>query len=198
MRLLLFSDIHRDADAARSIVERSADADALVCAGDLAVMRQGLQEAVDILATAAPPTVLVAGNGESDEELRAACAGWSNAHVLHGSGCEIGGVSFWGLGGGVPVTPFGSWSFDLGEDDAGVLLRGCPEAAVLVTHSPPWGHVDDTGGRHLGSRAVLETIKRARPCLVVCGHIHSCWTLESRLGDTRIVNAGPVGVWVEL
>ncbi|MCH9019808.1 MAG: metallophosphoesterase [Proteobacteria bacterium] len=76
MRLLLFSDIHRDADAARSVVECSADADVLVCAGDLAVMREGLQKPVDILAAAAPPTVLVAGNGESDEELAAACAIW--------------------------------------------------------------------------------------------------------------------------
>ena len=198
MRLLLFSDIHCDADAARNVVERSADADVLVCAGDLAVMREGLEEPVGILAAAAPPAVLVAGNGESDEELAAACAGWANAHVLHGSGCEIDGVSFWGLGGGVPVTPFGSWSFDLGEDEASVLLRECPEGAILVTHSPPLGHVDETGGRHLGSRAVLETIERARPCLVVCGHIHSCWTQESWVGDTRIVNAGPVGVWVEL
>ena len=198
MRLLLFSDIHCDASAARSVVERSADADVLVCAGDLAVMREGLQEPVDILAASAPPAVLVAGNGESDEELAAACSGWANAHVLHGSGCEIGGVAFWGLGGGVPVTPFGSWSFDFSEDEAGELLSGCPEGAVLVTHSPPWGHVDATRGRHFGSRAVLETIERARPRLVVCGHIHSCWTEESRVGDTRIVNAGPVGVWVEL
>lgn len=198
MRLLLFSDIHCDAGAARSLAERSADADVLVCAGDLAVMRQGLQEPVDILAKATPPTVLVAGNGESADELTAACARWPNAHVLHGSGCEIDDISFWGLGGAVPVTPFGSWSFDLGEDEAEALLAGCPEGAVLVTHSPPFGHVDDAGEQHLGSRAVLEAVERARPRLVVCGHIHGCWTQESRVGGTRIVNAGPAGVWVEL
>ena len=111
LRLLVFSDIHRDADAARRVVECSADADVLVCAGDVAVMREGLQKPVDILAAATPPAVLVAGNGESDEELAAACAGWANAHVLHGSECEIDGVSFWGLGGGVPVTPL--WLVEL-------------------------------------------------------------------------------------
>ena len=106
MRLLAFSDVHCDADAARSIVERSVDADVLVCAGDLAVMRRGLQETVDILSHANAPTVLVPGNGESDEELARACEAWKEAHVLHGAGCEIDGISFWGLGGGVPVTPF--------------------------------------------------------------------------------------------
>ena len=72
MRLLLCSDIHCDEAAARSLVERSVDADVFVCAGDLAVMRQGLEGTVDILSAVDVPTVLVAGNGESTEELQAA------------------------------------------------------------------------------------------------------------------------------
>jgi Icc-related predicted phosphoesterase len=70
---------------------------------------------------------------------------------------------------------------------------------VLVTHSPPRGHVDQSdAGEHLGSFAVLEAIERARPRLAVCGHIHACWEQESRVGPTRIVNAGPRGVLVEV
>lgn len=198
MRLLLSSDIHCDLDAARSLVERSVDADVLVCAGDLAVQREGLQGTVDVLARTSTPTVLVAGNGESAEELAAACTGWAAAHVLHGSGCEIDGTPFWGLGGAVPVTPFGAWSYDLEEEEAAALLERCPHGAVLVTHSPPLGHVDEAGGRHFGSRAVLDTIRRCEPRLAVCGHIHNCWGQESRVGSTRIVNAGPKGVWVEI
>jgi Icc-related predicted phosphoesterase len=198
MRLLLSSDIHCDAAAARSLVERAREADVLVCAGDLAVMRKGLQEVVDILAATPVPSVLVAGNGESAQELERACAAWGSAHVLHGTGCTVDGVDFWGVGGAIPVTPFGAWSYDLTEEEAAALLEECPEGAVLVSHSPPFGHVDESGGHHLGSRAVLDAIRRARPRLVVCGHIHGHWTAESREGDTRIVNAGPAGVWVEL
>ena len=198
MKLLLFSDVHCDRHAARSLVERSGEADVLVCAGDLAVMREGLQPVVDILSDSRAPVVLVAGNGESDGELAAACEGWAGAHVLHGGAVELDGSTFWGVGGATPVTPFGPWSFDLDEGEARALLAECPEGAVLVTHSPPYGHVDTAGGEHLGSRAVLETIERASPRLVVCGHIHACWTHESSVGSTRIVNAGPGGVWVEL
>ena len=199
MKLLVFSDVHCDLDAARSLVARSSSVDALVCAGDLAVMRNGLQEVVDVLTAAECPAVLVAGNGESDRELEAACAAWPGAHVLHGSGCEIDGVSFWGLGAAIPVTPFGSWSFDLSEEEARPLLAGCPPDAVLVTHSPPRGHVDVTErGEHLGSVAVREAIARARPRLAVCGHIHASWERESTLGSTRILNAGPRGVEVEV
>lgn len=199
MKLLLCSDIHCDPDAARSLVERSADADILVCAGDLAVMRRGLEPVIEILSGAACPAVLVPGNGESDTELADACSDWQGAHVLHGTGCEIDGVSFWGLGAGVPVTPFGSWSFDLSEEEADALLADCPEDAVLVTHSPPYGHVDvGGGGDRLGSRAILKTIERATPRLVVCGHIHDSWEQESTVGPTRIVNAGPKGVWADV
>jgi uncharacterized protein len=198
MKLLLFSDVHCDHHAARSLVERSGEADVLVCAGDLAVMREGLDPVVEILSESRAPVVLVAGNGESDAELAAACEGWDGAHVLHGAGVELHGARFWGVGGATPVTPFGPWSFDLDENAARGLLAECPEGAVLVTHSPPYGHVDTAGGEHLGSRAVLETIERASPRLVVCGHIHACWTQESSVGSTRIVNAGPGGVWAEI
>ena len=199
MRLLISSDIHCDHGAARELVRRSTEVDVLVCAGDLAVMRRGLQQTVNILAESKCPAVLVAGNGESADELRAACAGWEGAQVLHGSGCDIGGVSFWGLGGAIPVTPFGSWSYDLSEEEARPLLVGCPADAVLVTHAPPFGHVDTPdAGVHLGSRAVLETIERARPRLAVCGHIHACWEQESRVGATRVLNAGPRGIRVDL
>lgn len=198
MRLLLCSDIHCDEKAAARLVELSKDADALVCAGDLAVMRNGLQKTVDVLSATTVPTVLVAGNGESTEELEKACEGWSGAHVLHGSGCEIEGVRFWGLGGATPVTPFGAWSYDIDEVEAAVLLEDCPEGCVLVTHSPPLGHVDRSGGEHLGSKVILDAIQRAHPVLAVCGHIHGCWTEESREGRTRIVNAGPGGVWANV
>ena len=38
--------------------------------------------------------------------------------MLHGSEVELQGVRFFGLGAAVPETPFGSWSYDLSEDDA--------------------------------------------------------------------------------
>ena len=198
MRLLLCSEIHCDFQAARNLVEQAREADAGVCAGDLAVMRTGLQDTVDVLAEVEAPTVLVAGNGESADELAEACKDWKNANVLHGSGCESNGVSFWGVGAAIPITPFGAWSYDIDEIEAAVLLEDCPEHAVLVTHSPPYGHVDQSGGEHLGSHSILQAIERAKPQLAVCGHMHACWMQESRIGHTRIIIAGPKGFWVAL
>ena len=194
MRLLLFSDLHRDVRAARSLVERSAAVDVVVGAGDFATMRHGIEQTIDVLKAIETPTVVVPGNNENEAELAAACGGWSSVHVLHGSGVTVGGVDFWGLGGGVPVTPFGEWSVDFTEDEAEGLLAGCPAGAVLVSHSPPKGAVDVTStGESKGSVAVRQAAEAKRPTLVVCGHIHDSAGQVAKIGETPVVNAGPVG-----
>ncbi len=198
MKLLLFSDLHQDAAAARRLVQRSLHVDVAIGAGDFANGRHGLDTCLDVLRAIAVPTVLVAGNNESTEELAAACRDWPQAHVLHGSGVSIGGVTFYGLGGGVPVTPFGPWSYDFTEDQATALLAGCPAGCVLVTHSPPRGAVDVSRGRSLGSAAIRQAVLQKKPILVVCGHIHNCAGQTARLGDSPVVNAGPEGIEWEL
>lgn len=197
MKLLLFSDLHCDAGAARRLVERAAGVDVLVGAGDFASVRRGLEITFDVLRAVDRPAVLVPGNAESDAELAAACHGWRQAYVLHGAGVRIGGVAFWGLGGGVPVTPFGSWSFDFTEAQAERLLAGCPEGAVLVSHSPPKGAVDvSSRGESLGSVAVRRAALDKRPALVVCGHIHESAGETAVIGESTVVNAGPRGrIW---
>lgn len=199
MKFLCFSDLHRDTAAAEKLVEASLDVDCVIGAGDFATCRQGITDTLDILAKIDKPAVLVPGNGESVEELADAAALWKSATVLHGSGCQVDGIEFWGVGGGIPVTPFGAWSYDFDEQQATELLAKCPEYGVLVVHSPPIDTVDhDTNGKVRGSLAIRQTVKAKQPKLVVCGHIHSDWEEEVLLGDSRIINAGPRGMKIEL
>lgn len=198
-RLLLFSDVHSDRAACRRLVDRSSEVDVVVGAGDFATMRRNLQATIDVLSAIDVPTVLVPGNAESVEELRSACANWEAATVLHGNGAEIDGISFYGIGGGIPVTPFGDWSYDFTEEAAEDMLADCPSGGVLVSHSPPKNAVDrDSNGRHLGSTAVRAAIEEKAPALTVCGHIHGSWGEEAEIGETTVVNAGPQGRVVEL
>ena len=195
MRLLCFSDVHRDQRQAQALADRAAEVDVVVAAGDFASMHLGLEKLIDMLVVIETPTVLVPGNNETDEALREASSSWAAAKVLHGEAATFDGVPFYGLGGGVPTTPW-DWSFDLTEEEAEEKLAGCPEGGVLVVHSPPKGHVDGT--RHLGSEAILRTVEQKQPRLVVCGHIHESAGEESRIGDSRVVNAGPDGVVLDL
>lgn len=195
MRLLLFSDLHRDAVAAARLADRSTDFDVVVGAGDFATVHAGLEEMTGILRRIECPAVLVPGNSETAAELEAACARWDSAVVLHGAGATVAGAEFFGVGGGIPVTPFGSWSWDFTEAEARELLADCPPGAILVSHSPPKGVVDrSSSGASLGSEAVRAAILERRPRLVVCGHIHASAGTSAPLGPTPIVNAGPHGV----
>jgi Icc-related predicted phosphoesterase len=195
MRVLAFSDVHRDLRQAERLADQAADVDVVIAAGDFASMHRGLEELIDMLVVIETPTVLVPGNNETEDELRAACGGWRAATVLHGDGTEIDEVSFWGLGGGIPTTPW-PWSYDLDEDEAAERLAGCPENAVLVVHSPPKGYVD--GDRHLGSQAILDAVEAKQPRLVVCGHIHEAWGARAQIGPTPVINLGPDGTVLEV
>jgi uncharacterized protein len=198
MKLLAFSDLHRDLDQAATLVEMSAEADVVIGAGDFASVHEGLEETIAALSAIETPTVLIPGNNETDEALREATAGWAAATVLHGEGTTIDGAEFFGLGAGVPITPW-DWSFDLDDEAASEMLVGCPEDAVLVIHSPPRGHCDaSASGDHFGSEALLRAIEQKRPRLAVCGHIHESWGCESEIGETPVHNLGPAGTWLEV
>jgi Icc-related predicted phosphoesterase len=198
VRILAFSDLHRDLGKAAELVGMSADADVVIGAGDFASIHEGLDETIAALASISTPTVLVPGNNETEDALREATAGWSAATVLHGGGTEIEGIEFFGLGAGIPVTPW-EWSFDLDDAAAAGRLAGCPPGSVLVLHSPPRGHCDTNGsGDHFGSEAVLRAIEERRPRLAVCGHIHESWGCESQVGETSLHNLGPGGTWLEV
>ncbi len=196
--MLAFSDLHRDLGGAASLVERSRDCDLVIGAGDFASVHEGLEETIDALAAIDAPAILVPGNNETEEALREACADWNAATVLHGESAEIDGVTFFGLGGGIPTTPW-EWSFDLSEEQASERLAGCPQGAILVVHSPPSGHCDRASdGGHYGSTAILAAIEDRQPPLAVCGHIHEAWGERSTIGPTQIANLGPSGVTFEI
>jgi Icc-related predicted phosphoesterase len=195
MRLLLFSDIHLNENHCKRLIELSHDVDVVVGAGDYCSVRKNLDRVIDWLSVITKPSVLVPGNAESFEELASACTSWSSAKVLHGSGVEIRGTLFYGIGGGIPVTPFGSWSYDFTEWQADGLLRKCPKNAILISHSPPKGILDKSSfGMHLGSSTVRDFIHDKIPKLVVCGHIHESGGKIKQVGNTTVINAGPYGI----
>ncbi|EMI54277.1 metallophosphoesterase family protein [Rhodopirellula sallentina] len=203
MKVLCFSDLHRDKDAALRLVEMSKGADVVIGAGDFANQHQGLADTLEILRAIELPSFLVPGNGETVDELADASREWKSAVVLHGNGTtattSTGSVELWGVGGGIPVTPFGAWSYDFDEESGAEMLAGCPSGGILVVHSPPINTVDhDSSGRIRGSQSIRDCVERCSPKLVVCGHIHSDWGKQVSVGDSLVVNAGPSGVIVDV
>jgi len=195
MRLLLFSDLHANLRAARALVDKAQDVDVVIGAGDFGNLRRNLDNCLQVLSEIDKVAVLVAGNNESTNELATAARVWKSAHILHGNIVHLCGETFFGIGGGIPITPFGDWSYDFSEEDAQQLLQNAPRGGVWVSHSPPKGLVDrSSNGQSLGSSSVLDAIQRLMPRLVVCGHIHASSGKWESMGPTTIVNAGPLGI----
>ena len=177
----------------------SADADVVIGAGDFASVHEGLEETIGALAPIETPTILVPGNNETVDALRAAAAGWPAATVLHGEGTTIDGVEFFGLGAGHPDHALGLELRPLrgggrGDDRPGA--RGLRAASSTRRRK---GHCD--GGdpdTHFGSKALLAAVEEKRPRLVVFGHIHEAWGCESAVGETPLRNLGPSGTWIEV
>jgi Icc-related predicted phosphoesterase len=195
MRVIAFSDLHGSWTGAQDIIAAAADADVVIGAGDFCNMRRGLPEAMAALEPIAAKAVLVAGNAESAEELRAA----TTARVLHGEAATVAEIRLFGLGYAVPVTPFGSWSCDLSEETAEAMLAALTSVDILITHAPPKGLGDRTSsGAHVGSLAIRAAIERVQPRFALCGHIHDSWGTVGMIGATTVMNLGPKPVVIPL
>ncbi|KAI9843749.1 MAG: hypothetical protein M1837_006109 [Sclerophora amabilis] len=65
---------------------------------------------------------------------------------------------------------------------------------ILLTHGPPWMHLD--GALRSGCMSLAQEIARARPRLVVCGHIHVGYGEEEvRFDKVRRAYEGIIGGW---
>ncbi|MBE1285740.1 MAG: serine/threonine protein phosphatase [Rhodobacteraceae bacterium] len=197
MKILAFSDLHLNRARAAELVLASGGVDLVIGAGDFCNVRRGLDEAMHLLMGLKAPMIAVPGNAESAEELREAAL--PGTTVLHGEGCEVEGLRVFGLGYGVPVTPFGSWSCDLSELEAATLLAPCETVDILITHSPPKGVADRTSsGVSVGSTAIRAAIERVEAKVALCGHVHDCWGERGIIGNTEVINLGPHPNFLEI
>lgn len=199
MRLLAFSDLHRDKAATQAIVDASHSADLVIGAGDFATQALGALEVLSLLRDCRVPVVIVHGNHDSPDEIARFCADWTDGHYLHGTVVAIDGVSFFGLGGEIPSRNSHPWNASETEEEAARLLSRCPDGAVLVTHTPPFGTADlQSDGTHEGSTAICDAISASNVRINLCGHIHNAWGMSGKIANAGVHNLGPGANWFEI
>ncbi|WP_367884180.1 metallophosphoesterase [Thermococcus sp. JCM 11816] len=113
---------------------------------------------------------------------------------LHNKRKEVNGTGFVGVGGS-NITPFNT-IWELTEDEIMEILRKNyrPGGDIILSHAPPKDTKADRvhSGLHVGSTALREFIEKNQPPLVVTGgHIHEARSVDE-LGETIIVNPGPL------
>jgi Icc-related predicted phosphoesterase len=70
--------------------------------------------------------------------------------------------------------------------------EGLGRKLIVLSHYPPYDCKVDMawGGRHIGSKAVREFIERAKPLVMLTGHVHESPGVDDIVG-TVVVNPGP-------
>jgi Icc-related predicted phosphoesterase len=81
------------------------------------------------------------------------------------------------------------------------ILERFGKLDILICHQPPYGVLDKVNfpgvpenwkGKHAGSKAILDYIKKYQPKYVFCGHIHE-GEGNMKIGETEIYNLGVAG-----
>lgn len=111
----------------------------------------------------------------------------ANVVYLNNRGYQIDHIKLWGS----PTTPdFEDWAFGKYRDDMAVHWKYMPDNIdILITHTPPWGILDQSSAWvSLGCKALLEKVKELQPQYHIFGHIHASYgTLK--LEETIYMNA---------
>lgn len=94
---------------------------------------------------------------------------------------------------GSPWQPwFYDWAFNL-QRGAEIKAKWdlIPDGIdILVTHGPPYGYGDIVpSGEKVGCVDLMDAIKRIKPKIHVCGHIHLSYGVYQTDVGTKIVNA---------
>lgn len=201
MKVLVFSDVHSDLRAVEELAEkaRKQNVEVMICAGDLSNFGMKLKQMAKRLESCKKPLLIIPGNHESEEEI----GSLQNQYIvnLHNKVYSLGKYIFYGYGGG------GFSLEDNSMEDA--IMRNLRyigenvrsrKTLVLVTHAPPFGTKADEKPYfgHCGSKTVAKAIKKLKPVLAVCGHIHEAAGAQDKIGGTIIVNPGKAGMVIEI
>ena len=111
-----------------------------------------------------------------------------NIHYLRDNGVCINNLNFWGS----PVTPGdGSWAFNKKRgSELSMHWNKIPENTdFLITHSPPYGILDELDNKHhLGCEALFKRIKALKIPNHIFGHVHNDYGIV-RTKSTVYINS---------
>ena len=195
MKILVFTDVHGNPTAIRQIINKSKEADLLVCAGDL-IDWGHLENIVRLFKDLNKKILIIPGNHEDYDELKSLCKKYNFLIDIHLKKFKMNDVMFFGFGGG----GFSQKDLEL-EEVMKKLKFDEKEKLVFVTHGPPYGTKLDYLNHlksYRGSKTLTEFIKKFKPKFAICGHLHENEKKEDKIGTTLILNPGKYGKIIEI
>jgi uncharacterized protein len=197
MKIYAFTDIHENLQMLSKIKRRIKEqgVDLAVCTGDFTVFSHATKKMLTAMNDLGVPLVLIPGNHDDEDEIMALLPELKNIHYAHETMIEVMGLQFFGFGGRgfsrhEPALEM------LEEQYAGQFNGG----TIVLCHAPPYGtKLDEIDPEwHVGNESLTELVRRRRPMLVLCGHIHECFHQHDSIAGTPVINPGPDGEIIEV
>ena len=195
MKILAFSDTHGSKQKIRKLknIINIENPDVIVCAGDITNFEDKIRSILIKLNSYKKPVVIIHGNHESIETFKLIKYNYKNINYIHGKSFKFNNYLFIGFGGG----GFSEIDSDLKKASKRlehILDQNKGKKIIMVTHGPPYGtKLDRLNKEFTGSKTLTDFIKKNKPELLICGHIHENEGKQDFMGKTKIVNPGPIG-----
>ncbi|MFA6073712.1 MAG: metallophosphoesterase [Candidatus Woesearchaeota archaeon] len=197
MKILAFTDLHEDYEFAEELKKKADKVDLIICAGDITVFGDNIEDAFNFLDSLGKKVLIVHGNHECGETMHKFCHKSKNVIFVHKTYVEIGDLVVFGYGGG-----------GFAEEERGFLsvehmfakLIMQKKHSILLTHAPPYMTKLDQMNKdyHVGVKTFRRFIEKTQPSMAISGHIHETFKKIDKIGKTVIVNPGPGGAIIQL
>jgi len=200
MKILAFTDLHLSRSAYRRIKlkTRFYRPDLLVCAGDISIFEEGLDEILERLNRLGKKLVIIHGNHESETNMKKLCKQYKNIEFLHKSHAVHDQCLFLGYGGGgfALVEPEFNTT---GKKFSKLIKKNKDKKVIFITHAPPYGtKVDLVLDQHCGNKTFTDFIKKNKINYHICGHLHENFGKTDIINGTTIMNPGPYGKLIRI
>lgn len=195
MKILAFTDHHGSPEDIVEITKKAKDADIIVCTGDFTIFEHEIEYVLEQMNNLPKKVLLIHGNHEDEETVRFLTQHFDNIEFIHKGYFETDEYVFIGYGGG------GFAEIDLKFEEMSKQFKQIMEGkkTILLFHGPPHGtKVDHLAMGYAGNKSFTKFIKKEKPDLVLCGHLHETFHTRDKIGKTIIVNPGPDGEIIEL
>ncbi len=200
MKILAAGDIHGDSRLAKKLADRAKKekVDLVVLCGDLTYAETSTSGIIGPFVKNKNKVILIPGNHETVATADF-LADLYDVTNLHGYSIKIGDVGLFGCG----SANIGL--FQLSEKEIYDLLKKGYDKIrdikkkIMITHVHPSGSLMEKFTTIFpGSTGVEKAIKKFKPDLLICSHVHEAEGIEEKIGKTKVINVGRSGKIIEI
>ncbi|HLD15443.1 MAG TPA: metallophosphoesterase [Candidatus Nanoarchaeia archaeon] len=196
MKILAFTDIHSDPKLIKNVLKKSEKVDFLVCCGDFTFFGEDYKKVIKQLSSCKKPVFIIHGNHEEGNDL-SELEKHKNIYFIH--------KKFYKINDALYIFGYGGGGFSYTDNELEKMIPkirdkiGKNSKLILVTHQPPYKtELDIVASGHVGSMTIRKLISEVKPIIALSGHLHECFGMHDKIGNTLLINPSDEGRIIEL